>query len=231
MKVEIVGLNRISEAQYNGNVSRVFNILPWLQDTTEQNVWVKWRIAYRDVLILDAFNRPIGTYNLTTRDLLNTSNRGALRQMLLDAAQAAAADTDSDGLLDIWETRWFGHLGATPTGDEDGDGIDNRTEFTFACNPTDPASGPVAKPLIVRPGGKPALTMTFRRFSGNLTNFVVETSSDLRTWNATPAAIFRVGSLVNLYDGAGGAEARFQQTATAGALPTGFIRVRATPPP
>jgi len=230
VRVEILGVNRISEAQYNGNIGRVLNILPWIQDTTDQNVWINWRIAYRDVLILDAFNRPIATYNLTSHDLLNTSNRQALKQMMLDAAQSAAADSDSDGLLDIWETRWFGHTGATPTGDEDGDGIDNLSEFTFASNPTDPSSGHTARALVVRPAGKPALTMTFRRFAGNLTNLVVETSPDLRTWNATPSAIFRVGSLVNLYDGAGGAEARFQQTAASGAHPTGFIRVRAIHP-
>jgi len=30
------------------------NVLPWLQDTVEQNVWTRWRVTYRDVRVLDS---------------------------------------------------------------------------------------------------------------------------------------------------------------------------------
>lgn len=144
--------------------------------------------------------------------------------MLLDAAQLV--DSDKDTLPDVWESFWFDSLAPLPTDDPDGDGIDNRTEFTFASHPKDPTSGPAARPLMVRPGGKPALAVIFRRFVGGGAETRVETSPDLVTWSGERAALFRVGSFVNLYDGQGGAEFRYQQTSASGALPTGFLRVR-----
>lgn len=219
----------MDEAVNNGLIGRTLNVIPWVQDTTQQSVWTRWAIAYRDVLILDAFNRPVGLYNLTAHDLLNAGNRATLKQMLLDAA--VAVDSDGDGLPDVWETYWFESLAATPTGDDDADGADNLTEFTFATRPRDATSFPTVSPTIVRPAGRPALTINFRRFAGNSANVVVETSPDLLNWTAEPSSVFRVGSPVNLYDGTGAAQLRFQQTPAAGALPTGFLRVRAIPRP
>jgi hypothetical protein len=228
LRVEILGFNRISDEAYNSLVARPLNVLPWLQDTREQDVWNRWAIDYRDVLILDAFNRPVGTYNLTANDLLSSARRQVLKQMLLDAA--VIVDSDQDGLPDVWETFWFESLAQRPEDDFDGDGIDQRTEFAWASNPKDPLSGPLLKPIIVRPGGRPALAVTVRRFSGGGPTLVAETSSDLLNWSAEPSSIFRVGSLVNAYDGMGGGEARFQQSSAAGALPNGFVRVRAVAP-
>jgi len=148
--------------------------------------------------------------------------------MLLDAAKIV--DSDQDGLPDVWETFWFQSLAPVPAGDDDGDGVDNRTEFNFASNPKDPASGPTLRPLLVRPGGRPALAVIFRRFVGGGADARVETSPDLVTWSGERSALFRVGSFVNLYDGMGGAEFRYQQTAASGALPTGFLRVRPATP-
>lgn len=228
MRVEILGVNRISDEAYNSLVQRPSNILPWLQDTQAQDVWERWAIDYRDVLILDAFNRPITRYNLTANDLLSPAKRQALKQLLLDAA--VIIDSDKDGLADVWETFWFESLAPRPEDDTDGDGIDHRTEFALASNPKDASSGPLLKPIIVRPGGRPALAVTFRRFSGGGPALVVETSPDLLNWTALPSSIFRVGSLVNVYDGTGAGESRFQQSSAAGALPTGFVRVRAEAP-
>lgn len=199
-----------------------------MQDTAIQDVWGHWGITYRDVLILDAFNRPITAYNLSAHDLLSAANRQQLKQLLLDAA--VIVDSDKDGLPDVWEIHWFKSLAAQPAEDSDGDGIDNRTELAFASNPTNALSGPVQKPVMVRPGGRPALAVTFRRFSSGSLNFVGETSPDLLQWSAEPAAIFKVGTLVNLYDGTGAAESRFQQSSASGSLPTGFVRVRAAGP-
>ena len=45
-------------------------------------------------------------------------------------------DRDGDGLLDIWEWRYFGSpTAATPNGDEDGDGISNLLEQQYGTDP------------------------------------------------------------------------------------------------
>jgi hypothetical protein len=51
-----------------------------------EHVWTQWRIEYRDVLILDANNVPVGVYNLTVHDLANSLNRDTLKAMLKAAA-------------------------------------------------------------------------------------------------------------------------------------------------
>lgn len=52
----------------------------------------------------------------------------------------APADTDGDGLADLWEIQHFGNLSASATGDPDGDGVDNLREYRAGTNPTDPLS-------------------------------------------------------------------------------------------
>jgi hypothetical protein len=59
--------------------------LPWLQETVNDDVWGDWSVTYRDVIILDANNIPVGVYNLTAHDLSAAANRDALKQKLRDA--------------------------------------------------------------------------------------------------------------------------------------------------
>ncbi len=49
----------------------------------------------------------------------------------------SAADSDSDGMDDTWETTYFGGLTETATGDFDKDGTDNLTEFRLGLTPND----------------------------------------------------------------------------------------------
>jgi hypothetical protein len=56
------------------------------------------------------------------------------------APAALLIDTDGDGLGDSWEQTFFGSLAQYPTGDFDGDGVSNGTEFLDGTDPTDPAS-------------------------------------------------------------------------------------------
>ncbi len=51
-------------------------------------------------------------------------------------ATSRSPDTDADGLPDDWELHWFGNLAQTGTGDPDGDGIVNKTEYEYGSNPT-----------------------------------------------------------------------------------------------
>lgn len=59
--------------------------LPWLQDRIDVDVWRRWAVVYRDVIILDAANRRVGVFNLTTHDLSRPEDYAALKQQLLDA--------------------------------------------------------------------------------------------------------------------------------------------------
>ena len=47
-----------------------------------------------------------------------------------------AADTNSNGLPDDWETFYFGAIGQNPNADPDSDGWSNIQEFQAATNPT-----------------------------------------------------------------------------------------------
>ncbi|NNC89868.1 MAG: arylsulfatase [Akkermansiaceae bacterium] len=52
----------------------------------------------------------------------------------------AAGDLDGDGMLDIWEIRFFGDTGRDGTLDFDTDGLDDLAEFTNGTDPTEPDS-------------------------------------------------------------------------------------------
>ena len=59
------------------------------------------------------------------------SGRGAITRV-----DFGSADADGDGLLDDWETRYFGATSATPGADPDNDGASNLREFQEGTNPT-----------------------------------------------------------------------------------------------
>ena len=86
-KIQILGVNGIALESGNAGMT-TGRTLPWLQDTLAADVWNKWAVTYRDVIVLDQENRPVAVYNLTTYDLSNPSNFAALKSMLVDAANA-----------------------------------------------------------------------------------------------------------------------------------------------
>ncbi len=47
-----------------------------------------------------------------------------------------ATDSDGDGVADVNELAFFGHLGETGAGDPDGDGLVNSNEFALGSDPT-----------------------------------------------------------------------------------------------
>ncbi len=55
--------------------------------------------------------------------------------LLCAMTSAYAADSDSDGLDDAWETKWFGDLSPAATDDFDGDGRDNLGEQAVGSDP------------------------------------------------------------------------------------------------
>ncbi|QUE50343.1 chitobiase/beta-hexosaminidase C-terminal domain-containing protein [Luteolibacter ambystomatis] len=53
-----------------------------------------------------------------------------------------SSDADGDGLLDAWETSWFGNTTSqSGSGDPDGDGVTNAQEYGQGTNPLSPADG------------------------------------------------------------------------------------------
>jgi hypothetical protein len=85
--IKILGINltglEASNASYCIGLS-----VPWLQDTSAQNVWGNWHANWRDVVILNKENEPIQVFNYVTNDLGNPATYAELKNALLAAAQA-----------------------------------------------------------------------------------------------------------------------------------------------
>lgn len=66
------------------------------------------------------------------------------------ADKMGSGDRDRDGLDDAWEQKHFGSLAMDGTDDPDGDGLDNRLEFTVGANPTQKAVRVKAEDLVLK---------------------------------------------------------------------------------
>ena len=85
--VAILGINLSGLESGNPEITNG-RILPWLQDSTQVNVWNSWHANWRDVVVLDARNHRLAVYNLTQHDLARTSAFDSLKTILLgDAGQ------------------------------------------------------------------------------------------------------------------------------------------------
>ncbi|MEO7100541.1 MAG: autotransporter-associated beta strand repeat-containing protein [Luteolibacter sp.] len=84
---------------------------------------------------------------------------------------AVSADSDADGMTDTWEMTYFGGLTQGATGDFDGDGTDNLTEFRLGLIPNNGTSrfavttsdSNLADGYTVNWQGKAGLTFTVQR--------------------------------------------------------------------
>lgn len=96
----------------------------------------------------------------------------------------ASADSDADGILDTWETTYFGGLGQSATGDFDNDGTDNLTEFRLGLIPNDGASRFAASIT--------GATLQWPSNSG--VSFTVQRSTDLSLWETVSTVTGTAGS-------------------------------------
>jgi hypothetical protein len=83
--IRIIGINETGHESGNVLIIDGRN-LPWLQDTAAAGVWQSWAVTFRDVIILDGYNKRVTAFNLTTHDLADGANYGELRALLIDAA-------------------------------------------------------------------------------------------------------------------------------------------------
>ena len=85
MEVRIHGINETGHHGSNASACQGKDI-PWLQEVPEEPVWTSWKVNYRDVVILDGDNEPVGVFNLTEHDLATGSDYEALKTMLIGFA-------------------------------------------------------------------------------------------------------------------------------------------------
>lgn len=96
----------------------------------------------------------------------------------------APADSDADGMLDTWETTYFGGLGQPATGDFDNDGTDNLAEFRLGLIPNNGASRFAA-----------SITGATLQWPSNTgTSFTVQRSTDLANWTTVSTVTGTAGS-------------------------------------
>ena len=67
--------------------------LALLQDDATAAVWSSWGASWRDVIIVDADNVPVYTYNLTTYSLSDPANYAQLKAILVAAAEGTTLPT------------------------------------------------------------------------------------------------------------------------------------------
>jgi hypothetical protein len=85
LDVQILGVN--GSGYESGNAETCAGrTIPWLQDTREENVWTKWGITYRDVVILDSLNKRVSVFNLTQNDLAVPAKYDSLKALILETA-------------------------------------------------------------------------------------------------------------------------------------------------
>lgn len=82
-QIRILGVNQIDRESGNAAICEG-RVIPWLQDNADENVEGLWQVSYRDVIILDEWNRPTAVFNLTAHDLSRVSAYDSLKALLLD---------------------------------------------------------------------------------------------------------------------------------------------------
>jgi hypothetical protein len=228
LNIEILGVNKAGYEFYIGDLTAK-TTYPWLQDTSQVNVWDHWQCVKDDLVILNSLNHRVTVYNLGVHSLELQENRDALKQMLLQTAKAV--DSDGDHLPDDWEQWYFGGITAQPSQDADQDGWNNFTEFAFGTPPNDPKLAAPLRLEMSTTGGRRLESIAFLRRAGSILDYFIETSSNLTQWTSVNSEVAEASPPQNLFDGTGTSLVRVTWKATTNNWSQGFVRVRAVPRP
>lgn len=109
----------------------------------------------------------------------------------LDGRNANTEDDDEDGLLDVWERRYFGNLDGQPGEDPDGDALTNLQEFQGGTDPT--VSNAVLITLGV-PEYMPDGRFQFRVAAPAGISYRVEVTEDWTVWTTVASVSSSSGS-------------------------------------
>jgi len=119
-------------------------------------VWVnekliidRWRTLHRDTTLRGTINLVAGKHYLIRVEMYNNLGRGmanlawsspstTTRIVPQSQLYSQPVDSDGNGLPDLWEQLYFGHIGVDPNADPDGDGLSNLQEYQ---DHSDPAKG------------------------------------------------------------------------------------------
>lgn len=206
-RVEILGVNWKLSDETNNDLMTAGRDLPWLQDTDEERVQDVFEAVYRDVIILDAWNRPVGPrLNLTqfidVNGLGHPAVRGAMMELLRMAAEMV--DEDEDGIADDWEDRYLGGLADGPLMDSDLDDETNLLEYGLGSHPGEKNSGPRISTGIKEVEGETRFFLSFRRRMGAAGDlrYVLERSDSGEIWEEA-GEVLQLDDIENPYDGTG----------------------------
>ena len=89
LDIQIIGINERGHELGNNSITSDRD-LPWLQDIDSDedgasDVFLNsWDFVYRDVVIIDANNEVVTTYNLTDNDLSDDGNYAELRDLFVN---------------------------------------------------------------------------------------------------------------------------------------------------
>ena len=92
-----VQLHAINEMGYSSGIEAAVEkgSLPLLQDDSSQDVWTRWGVTYRDVVVLDGENRIAGVVNLSNNSLANEDTWSTLKGLLLEASGGVVESNDT----------------------------------------------------------------------------------------------------------------------------------------
>jgi hypothetical protein len=144
LDIHILGINQSGREAGNDLIPGPFNeiSIPWVQDVDinqdlVSDAWYEWQATYRDVIILDKENEPVGRFNLSTNSLSLWENYSTLRQMFVNVATQTGSDFDEDSDVDgadflIWQTG-FGQINNVTheRGDADGNALVNSVDLAI----------------------------------------------------------------------------------------------------
>ena len=116
----------------------------WVNNKLVINGWRSW---HEDTAFKGKMNLVAGQHYLIRVEMFNNLGRGAAQlawsspstpKQIIPQSQlySQPVDTDGNGLPDIWEQLYFGHIGVDPNADADGDGLSNLQEYKYHTNPT-----------------------------------------------------------------------------------------------